>query len=51
VNVPGVGPELHSSWMRKMRQPLEVIMMSDDARASLRCDGRVRAPGGATTSD
>ncbi|HVE36382.1 MAG TPA: 4-alpha-glucanotransferase [Gemmatimonadaceae bacterium] len=51
VNVPGVGPETHPSWMRKMRQPLEVIMMSDDARASLRCYGRQRPPGSATTSD
>ena len=40
VNVPGVGPEKHSSWTRKMRQPLEVIMASDDVRAALRCDGR-----------
>lgn len=51
VNVPGVGPETHPSWVRKMRQPLEVIMMSDDARASLRCYGRQRAPGSATTGD
>ena len=51
VNVPGVGPEMHPSWMRKMRQPLEVIMMTDDARASLRCYGRQRAPGSAVTSD
>jgi 4-alpha-glucanotransferase len=51
VNVPGVGPETHPSWVRKMRQPIEVIMMSDDARASLRCYGRQRAPGAATTSD
>jgi 4-alpha-glucanotransferase len=51
VNVPGVGPETHPSWVRKMRQPLEVIMISDDARASLRCHGRERAPGSVTTSD
>jgi 4-alpha-glucanotransferase len=51
VNVPGVGPEIHPSWMRKMRQPLEVIMVSDDARASLRCHGRERVPDSATTSD
>ena len=42
VNVPGVGPEKHSSWTRKMRQPLEVIMASDDVRTALRCDGRER---------
>jgi 4-alpha-glucanotransferase len=51
VNVPGVGPETHPSWMRKMRQPLEVIMMSDDARASLSCYGRQRAPDAGITSD
>jgi 4-alpha-glucanotransferase len=51
VNVPGVGPERHPSWVRKMRLPLEVIAMSDDARTSLRCYGRQRAPGSATTAD
>jgi 4-alpha-glucanotransferase len=51
VNVPGVGPETHASWMRKMRQPLEVIMVSDDAHASMRCYGRQRAPGSAVASD
>jgi len=51
VNVPGVGPETHPSWTRKMRQPLEVIMMSDDARASLSCYGRQRAPDAGITSD
>jgi len=51
VNVPGVGPETHPSWTRKMRQPLEVIMMSDDALASLGCYGRQRAPGAGATSD
>jgi len=51
VNVPGVGPDRHPSWMRKMRQPLEVIVMSDDTRAALRCADRGRAPGSAATSD
>jgi len=51
VNVPGVGPETHPSWVRKMRRPLEVIMMSDDARMAMRCPGRQRARGSATTSD
>lgn len=50
VNVPGVGPETHASWMRKMRQPLEVIMVSDDARALLHCYGRQRSPGSAVAS-
>jgi 4-alpha-glucanotransferase len=43
VNVPGVGPDKHSSWTRKMRRPLEIIMASDDVRAALRCEGRGRA--------
>jgi hypothetical protein len=42
VNVPGVGPDKHSSWTRKMRRPLEIIMASDDVRAALRCEGRGR---------
>lgn len=43
VNIPGVGADLHPSWTRKMRQPLEVITESDEVRAALRCDGRVRS--------
>lgn len=42
VNVPGVGQDRHSSWTRKMRQPLEVIAASSDVRAALRCTGRAR---------
>jgi 4-alpha-glucanotransferase len=42
VNVPGVGPDKHSSWTRKMRLPLEEIAASDDVRKSLRCGERVR---------
>ena len=42
VNVPGVGPDKHPSWTRKMRQPLEVITTSGDVRTALRCDGRRR---------
>lgn len=40
VNLPGVGSDKHQSWTRKMRQPLEVIMASDDVQAALRCDER-----------
>ncbi|MEO7086145.1 MAG: 4-alpha-glucanotransferase, partial [Gemmatimonadaceae bacterium] len=36
VNVPGVGPERHSSWTRKMRLPLEELAASDDVRKTLR---------------
>jgi 4-alpha-glucanotransferase len=42
VNVPGVGQEQYPSWTRKMRETLETMMASDDVRAALRCDGRVR---------
>jgi len=34
-----------------MRHPLEVIMMSDDARASMRCDGRRRGSDSTAPSD
>jgi glycogen operon protein len=40
VNVPGVGPELHASWTRKMRDSLEVIATSSDVRAKVRCEAR-----------
>jgi 4-alpha-glucanotransferase len=43
VNVPGVGPDKHSSWTRKMRLPLEEIAASDDVRKTLRCGDRFRA--------
>ena len=42
VNVPGVGPDKHASWTRKMRQPVEVITTSTEVRTALRCDGRRR---------
>ena len=48
VNLPGVGSDKHPSWTRKMRQPIEVIMASDDVQAALRCDGRRRAARGTT---
>jgi 4-alpha-glucanotransferase len=40
VNVPGVGPDKYPSWTRKMRLPLETIMVRDDVETALRCDGR-----------
>jgi len=43
VNVPGVGPEKHASWTRKMRLPIETIMASSDALIAIRCDGRIRS--------
>ena len=42
VNVPGVGPDKHASWTRKMRRPLQVITTSEDVRTALRCEGRRR---------
>ena len=47
VNVPGVGPDKYPSWTRKMRDPLEVIVSSDEVRNTLRCDGRGAGGGGA----
>jgi 4-alpha-glucanotransferase len=43
VNVPGVGPDKYSSWTRKMRDPLEVIVANPETEAALRCGGRKRA--------
>jgi 4-alpha-glucanotransferase len=41
VNVPGVGPDRHPSWTRKLHTTLEAIATSDDVRAAIRCDGRM----------
>jgi len=43
VNVPGVSPDKFPCWTRKMRETLETIMLSSEARTALRCDGRVKA--------
>jgi 4-alpha-glucanotransferase len=43
VNVPGVGPDKHPSWTRKMRTTLETLFVSSDVHTALRCDGRVRS--------
>ena len=40
VNVPGVGPDKHASWTRKMSMTLEEMRESDDVRNALRCRGR-----------
>jgi 4-alpha-glucanotransferase len=40
VNVPGVGPDKHSSWTRKMSMTLEEMRESGGVRAGLRCSGR-----------
>lgn len=40
VNIPGVGQAQFHSWTRKMTEPVEVIVASDDTVTALRCDGR-----------
>lgn len=40
VNVPGVGPDKFPSWSRKMREPVEVLLASEETAQALRCDGR-----------
>ncbi len=42
VNLPGVGPEMHASWTRKMKTPIEALWTDDYVNAALRCDGRMR---------
>ena len=40
VNVPGVGPDKHSSWTRKMSMTLEEMRESPDVGRALRCSSR-----------
>jgi 4-alpha-glucanotransferase len=40
VNVPGVGPDKHSSWTRKMSMTLEEMRESEKVRTALGCAGR-----------
>ena len=42
VNVPGVGPDKHPSWTRKMRETIETIVTSADVGGAVRCDERGR---------
>jgi 4-alpha-glucanotransferase len=41
VNLPGVGPDKHSSWTRKMSMTIEEMKESESVRAALRCAERV----------
>jgi 4-alpha-glucanotransferase len=50
VNLPGVGPDRHPSWMRKISMTIEEMRMSVDVQKTLKCPGRGardagRAPG------
>ena len=37
VNLPGVTPDRHSSWTRRLELPVEELATSPDVRAALRC--------------
>jgi 4-alpha-glucanotransferase len=40
VNLPGVTPDRHTSWTRRLGVPVEELAASPDVRAALRCGGR-----------
>jgi 4-alpha-glucanotransferase len=40
VNVPGVGPDRHPSWTRKIHESIETLAASDDIDAALHCEWR-----------
>jgi 4-alpha-glucanotransferase len=40
VNLPGVTPERHPSWTRRLAMPVEELATSPDVRAALRCEAR-----------
>ena len=40
VNLPGVTPDRHSSWTRRLAMPVEELGRSPDVRTALRCDRR-----------
>jgi 4-alpha-glucanotransferase len=40
VNLPGVGPDQHASWQRKMSMTIDEMRDSADVRAALRCSER-----------
>ena len=49
VNLPGVGPDKHPSWKRKMGMTIDDMRTSNEVRKSLRCAerGEWRVTGGA----
>jgi 4-alpha-glucanotransferase len=40
VNLPGVTPDRHSSWTRRLAMPVEELGRSPDVRTALRCERR-----------
>src|SRR5205823_12852580 len=42
VNLPGVGPDQHPSWMRKMSMTIEEMQSSEEESKAVRCSGRGR---------
>ena len=40
VNLPGVGPDKHPSWKRKMSMTIDEMRMSDEVHKALRCGRR-----------
>ena len=40
VNLPGVGPDQHPSWKRKMSMTIDEMRASDDVHKALRCGTR-----------
>ncbi len=42
VNLPGVGPDQHPSWMRKMSMTIEEMQSSEEVSKAVRCSGRGR---------
>jgi 4-alpha-glucanotransferase len=44
VNLPGVGPDQHASWQRKMSMTIDEMRDSEEVRAALRCSRRTGDP-------
>ena len=40
MNLPGVGPDKHPSWKRKMSMTIDEIRVSDEVHKALRCAER-----------
>src|SRR5207249_6936422 len=42
VNLPGVGPDRHPSWMRKISMTIDEMKSSVEVEKAMRCSGRGR---------